>query len=206
MSTFVAIPCMDMLHTAFFRSVIGMHVVRDVRFGTSCSSLIYDARNQLVNQAIEEGHDRILWLDSDMIFDPDMMEKMSADLDDGLDYVCGLFFKRKPPFKPCIFKGAGYTSEGSAELKPFVEFYEDYPKEQIFEVAASGFGAVMMKTEIAKKVREKFGVPFAPLIGFGEDLSFCLKMREFGYKLHCDSRIKVKHIAQVAIDESGVCI
>ena len=205
MSIFVAIPCMDMLHTAFFRSVIGMHVVDNVRFGTSCSSLIYDARNALVNQAIDEGHDRILWLDSDMIFEPDLMELMAADLDDGLDYVCGLFFKRKPPFTPCIFKEAGYVPEGE-QLKPFVEFYEDYPKDQIFEVKASGFGAVMMKTEAAKKVRNKYGVPFSPLIGFGEDLSFCLKMRELGYKLHCDSRIKVKHIANVAIDESGVCI
>lgn len=205
MSTFIAIPCMDMLHTGFFRSVIGMHMIDNVRIGTSCSSLIYDARNALVTQAIDEGHDRILWLDSDMIFDTDIMEKLSADLDAGYDYVSALCFKRKPPFSPCVYKEIGYTAEGQ-ELRPFAHCYEDYPKDQIFEVDASGLGCVMMKTEVVKKVRDKFGLPFSPVIGFGEDLSFCLRAKDLGIKKYCDSRVKIKHIANVAIDENGVCI
>lgn len=205
MSTFIAVPCMDTVHTGFFRSTLGMHLTGDIRFGTSCSSLIYDARNQLALQAINEGHDRILWLDSDMVFDSDLLDRLSADMDEGCDFVSGLYFKRKPPFDPCIYKTCGYTAEGQ-ELKPFADIYKDYPKDQLFEIAGCGFGGVLMKTEVVKKIRDKFGLPFSPLIGFGEDLSFCLRMREFDIKAYCDTRVKMKHIAQIAIDENGVCI
>ena len=40
MKTLIAIPCMDMVHTQFMKSVIEMNRVDDTRFAISCSSLI----------------------------------------------------------------------------------------------------------------------------------------------------------------------
>ena len=37
---------------------------------------------------------------------------------------------------------------------------------------------------------------------FGEDISFCIRARELGYKLICDPRIKVSHIGRSVINET----
>ena len=41
----------------------------------------------------------------------------------------------------------------------------------------------------------------SPIAGFGEDLSFCRKCDELEIPMHCDSRIKVGHIAQTVVTE-----
>ena len=56
MKILVAMPCMDMVHTTFFKSVIAMERIGEVRFSLTCSSLIYDARNTLAKQEIGRAH------------------------------------------------------------------------------------------------------------------------------------------------------
>lgn len=203
MKTLIAIPCMDMVHTNFLKSILGMRKVGEVQFQISCSSLIYDARNGLVKRAIEGNFDRILWLDSDMDFDPDLMERLSADMDEGREYVTALFFKRKAPVKPCIYSELAYMrNPDNGNLTPIAVCLEDYPQDQIFEVAASGMAATMMTVDLAKRVQEKFGQPFSPQLGFGEDLSFCGRAKQVGARMWCDSRIKVGHVGMGVISES----
>ena len=69
----------------------------------------------------------------------------------------------------------------------------------LFEIAGSGFGAVMMTTDL---IRRCGGQPFFPVAGFGEDFSFCLRAREAGAKLYCDGRIKLDHIGVSAYNEA----
>lgn len=203
MSTLIAIPCMDMIHTPFFQSTLALKLNDDVSFGISSGSLIYDARNSLAQRAVQEGHDRILWLDSDMIFGSDFLEKLTEDMDEGMDFVSALYFKRRNPIRPVIFKDYGFKQEGENILSAYATYYEDYPKDSVFEIAACGFGGVMMKTELVKKVQAEFGAPFAPHPGFGEDLSFCLRARQLGAKLYCDSRIKMGHVALSVVTEEA---
>ena len=203
MKTLIAIPCMDMVHTNFLKSILGMRKVGEVQFQISCSSLIYDARNGLVKRAIEGGFDRILWLDSDMDFDPDLMERLSADMADGREYVTALFFKRKAPVKPCIYSELAYMrNPDNGNLTPIAVCLEDYPQDQLFEIAASGMAATMMTVDLARRVQEKFGQPFSPQLGFGEDLSFCGRAKQVGARMWCDSRIKVGHVGMGVISES----
>ena len=42
---------------------------------------------------------------------------------------------------------------------------------------------------------------FAPIPGYGEDVSFCLRARKAGFRLWCDSRIKIGHIASTTVTE-----
>ena len=74
MKLIIAVPCMDMVHTLFFRSFAGLRLPHGSEVVISTSSLIYDARNQLARKAVEGGYDRVLWLDSDMVFNPDMVD------------------------------------------------------------------------------------------------------------------------------------
>ena len=202
MRTLIAIPCMDMMHTPFVISLTGLQVKGEIKFAYSASSLVYDSRNGLARKAICEKFDRVLWLDSDMQFNPDLFRKLSDDLDAGRDFVSGLYFIRKPPYKPVIFKRAGYEHVGQG-VKPIADTMYEYPKDSVFEVAAAGFGGVMMNVSLLEEVEKAYGLPFSPIMGFGEDISFCLRVQELGKKMYCDSSVKMGHVGQFVYDEDS---
>ena len=202
MRTLIALPCMDMVHTVFLKALMGMDRVGDTHFSISCSSLVYDARNTLAKQAVIEGFDRVLWLDSDMDFSPDLLKRLSADMDEGREMVSGLYFKRKAPVKPVIYKELGFWRDKEKdEVTPIAIPYEDYPKDDIFTIAGCGFGGCLVSVDLIKRVGDKFGLPFSPLMGFGEDLSFCSRVSQLGVEMYCDSRVKMGHVGLGTITE-----
>ena len=194
MKTMIAVPCMDMMPSLFVASLMALKVVGDPcekYFGMN--SLIYDTRNKIAKHAIENDIERVLWLDSDMEFERDLMERLSAWIDYGLDFISGIYVTRKEPIRPTIFKGMEIrdTPEGRKAIAPT---YEDYPESEVFEIDACGFGVVMTTVKLLKDVTEAYGLPFTPVFGYGEDLSFCMRARELGYKIWCDSSITAGHV------------
>lgn len=203
MKTMIAIPCMDMVHTEFMKSLLKMNRPGESNFVISCSSLIYDARNTMARMAIKNGFDRVLWLDSDMTFDPDLMERLSARLDEGKEFVSGIYFTRKAPVRPVLYKECCFVDMGDGAVMPRAVWYDDYPKDSLFKVEGTGFGCVMMTTELIKKVYDRFGLPFSPMLGFGEDLSFCARATELGAELWADSSIKCGHMGMWPVTEDA---
>lgn len=196
--TLIAIPCLDAVPTPFLRSALRLRRVGEPGIYLTSSSLVYDARNILADKAVKEGYDRVLWLDSDMVFEPDLMERLSADMDEGREFVSGLYFSRKPPVIPVVYAAVGQDKE-THEAAAIPRF--DYPEDTIFDVAAAGFGACMMTTDLLRRVKDEFGLPFSPILGFGEDLSFCMRATQLGAKLYCDSRVKLGHVASTIVTE-----
>ena len=192
--TLIAIPCMDMLPVGFFTSMMNLRKPEGTSYAPFSNCLIYDSRNTFVVNAIEGGFDRILWLDSDMVFEPDLLERLSADMDSGLEFVSALAFKRRIPTGPTIYKELVYDRRDDGTLKVKAEPYKDYPKDELFEIAGSGFGAVMTSTDLLKRVWDTYGPPFDPMTQIGEDLACCWRVKQIGCKMYCDSRVKVGHI------------
>lgn len=199
MRTLVCIPCMDFVDTDFMRSLLGMRPAGEVSFAVTKSSLIYDARNILAVQAITGGFDRTLWLDSDMVFEPDLMERLSKHLDDGADLASGLYFTRTAKTRPVIYEGCG-VFEVDGKKQNVAVVYEDYP-DGVFEIEACGFGGVMVSVKLLNDVRERFGHLFSPISGFGEDLSFCMRAKVLNAKMVCDSTVKMGHIGSKIVTE-----
>lgn len=194
MRILVAIPCMEMVHSLFAKSLLGMRRVDgELQFGFSSCSLVYDSRNGLTKKAISEGFDYVLWLDSDMDFPPDILEKLIEDAKEGRNYISALYVKRKLPVMPIVYKELGYYQSDEG-VTPVAIPYLDYPEDSIFEIEGSGFGGCLTSVELLKKVAEKHGAPFSPILGFGEDLSFCFRVKDVGEKMYCDSRVKLGHI------------
>ena len=189
---------MQTIPTRFFMNTIPLRRVGDAKIGTTQCTIINDARNEFVSRAIVGEYDRVLWIDSDMVFEPDLMERLSADMDEGMEYVCGLYFKRVFPTAPVIYKELRQSAmPGILEAVT----YKDYPKDSIFEIEGSGFGAVMTTTRILKAAWDKYGPPFYQVANLGEDLSFCWRLKEMGVKMYCDSSVKCGHIGQFVFDE-----
>lgn len=201
MSIYVAIPCGDSVNTEFMKYLLALHASKGTAYGITVATLIYDARNTLAQAAMDSECDKMLWLDSDMTFDSDIIERLSADIDEGREFVSGLYFTRKNPIKPVIFKNTGYKTLPDGMKESYAGFYMDYPRDEIFEIEAAGFGICMMTVDLLKKVYENYGAPFAPMTGFGEDISFCKRCRELGIPLYCDSRIKAGHIGTTVVTE-----
>lgn len=203
MRTLIGIPCMDMMHTKFVASLVGLKMGDDyeVRFGAS--SLVYDTRNQLLQYALDNNFDRFIQFDSDMFFAPYVLEFLQKDLDQGLGIVTGLCFKRKPPYTPAIFDICDLETLEDKKLRPIAHCFYDYPVDSLFEVSACGGACVAMDMEAARKIVDKFGrYLYMPIGGFGEDLSFCLRARSAGQKIYCDSRIKLGHVGDYVYDEN----
>lgn len=189
-----------MTHTRFMLNLMGLKRTADTKISITVASLIYDSRNSMAQKAMEGGFDRLMFLDSDMQFSPDLLERLSADMDSGLDYVSALCFMRMIPTKPCVYKNVTY-GKNDFGIYHTCDSMLDYPKNQLFEVEASGFGAVMMNTRLIEQVAKNYGMPFSPMMGFGEDISFCWKAKQLGAKLYCDSRIKVGHLGTYCYGE-----
>ena len=199
--TLIAIPCMETVHVDFVRSLLAIQHVGEVASVLMPNSLIYDARNSIAQNAIRSGFDRVLWLDSDITFEPDTLVKLSADMDNGLDYVSGLYFMRTLPTKPVVYSELIYEVTDN-EAKAGAINFMNYPKETLFQCAGSGFGCVLTSTLLLKALVEKYGAPFTPFMGMGEDLAFCLRAEKEGFKMYCDSRVKCGHKMSMTVDES----
>lgn len=198
----IAIPCLAKIDTAFVQSLINLDKTGlEVAVQFVEGSLVYDARNILANIAIKAGFDQVLWVDSDMILERDTLKRLNARMDEGRDFVAALAFRRRPPHIPVIYSQIAMMEDAEGRRVPSITAYEDYPENDVFDVAGSGFGCVMTSVELLRKVRDEYGLPFSPRVGFGEDISFCMMAHEVGTTLWCDSSVKVKHIGTILIDE-----
>ena len=195
MKTMIAIPCMDFVQTEFAQSLVALKPVGQIRHAFLASSLVYKSRTDLSLMAIAEKADYVLWLDSDMIFPPELLVDLMDDMA-GRDIVSGICHMRRPPYTPVLYKK---LRQGFTPAENESEKLLDYPKDGPFKVEGCGFGCVMMKTEVLQSVVDKYHELFAPLPGYGEDLSFCIRARGCGYDIWADPKIQVGHKASTIV-------
>lgn len=195
MKVFIAIPSLENVPALFCQSLALLKRAGDTVVGFEVGSLVYNARNNLARQAIKSEADFVLWLDSDMVFGPDLLQRMlKVCQDEHIDFLTGLCFRRKPPYTPCLFdrlekvdKGASYTALMSVP-------------DGRFNVGGCGFAGVLMSTDVLLSVAAKFnGRMFDPMDGFGEDVSFCWRARQCGYDIWCDSEIELGHVGNCIV-------
>lgn len=192
----IAVPCMDQLPAQFAHSLATLtsYGIEDVEISVwfNLGSLIYTSRDEIAKRALMDEADLVMWFDSDMVFNADTLKRMLAFIEAGHDMVTGVYYRRKPPFSPTIFKTMDINlKDQTAEWEEF-----DVVPEGPFEVGACGFGCVLMKTEIFVAVFAKFGYMFTPIGNVGEDIAFCWRARQCGYKIIADPSISLGHVGQ----------
>ena len=197
----IAVPCMDMVSARFAQCLSTLKKVGKCTVSFLIGSLVYDSRNKLAVMALEMEADYILWLDSDMVFKPDTLERMIKVLDENpeIDVLSGLYFRRGAPFTPVLFSKLEIGEDGLLVFEDQTEI----PDER-FEIAGCGFGCVLMRTDLLIDIaaKEGGGVWFTPLANAGEDCAFCIRARREGYKIVCDPSIALGHMGYAAITRS----
>jgi len=148
-------------------------------------SLVYIARETAAKTFLEGNYDALLFVDSDMVCPVDLLVRLvEADK----DIVSGLAFKRSPPYDPCIF---------SKCERGDTQFWHNYPK-GLIEIQGVGMACTLIKRKVFEAVPQPW---FFPEPNIGEDLAFCIRAREAGYKIYCDTNLICGHVGNFVVTE-----
>lgn len=148
-------------------------------------------RNYIWNEMLldKENGSHLLWIDSDIVFEPEDVATIEQDLET-YDLVTGLYMLKAWDWKPAIFKKIGKDYE-------FTEMQEG-----IFEVEGCGNAFLGISKRVINDER-LIKTPYSRItegdITHGEDISFIQRCRQLGYKLYCDSSIRVGHLKTEAL-------
>lgn len=192
MRLLIAVPTTDYIHADFVKSLIGLttelnrqRVAYDVEI--AAGTLVYIARNRLACKAVNEGYTHVLWLDSDMVFNAQVVDDL---LFCEKEMVCGAFVSRRPPCGPCVY---------SSIKQGHVEKVKGFGTEP-FRVDGCGFACVLTAVGLLKDVMLKFGNQcFTPTEYYGEDLAFCWRVKAIGREIWCEPTVRPGHIAHVPV-------
>ena len=145
------------------------------------STYLPDARNLVHEQFLERSKNEFLWmLDSDVIPPPGIVEKLLGHMKRKDVRIVGGWYKiKQEPSLPVVYEDDGFDDRGIAQ-------YRQYGNNEVgtgLEVVdAAGAGCWMVHRSVAEAIGKK---PFHMEEG-GEDLLFCRKVREAGFKLWID--------------------
>lgn len=192
----IAVPCMDSVAAQFSQALAMLEKEGHCLVSFVIGSLIYNSRNDLAKQALHYECDYILWLDSDMVFPPETLKYLLKEMDEtGADMISGLYFRRCAPFSPVAFD--------TLEIKDGKASWTDYTGELtgMHEVGGVGFGCVLQKTGMLLDMAATYGDFFGPIANVGEDLAFCWRARQLGYKIMLDCNLKLGHVGHTVFTQ-----
>lgn len=157
------------------------------------------AREKLVQEAIKGDMDFIFMFDDDMVLPIDTVEFLLRDMEEHqeMDVVSPLAFMRNPPHYAVIYTTIEGYDQGSHQPYFINNFVKNYPKNKLVECDAVGFGAVLIRMSMVKKLKPPY---FFSTTGSGEDIYFCMKSRqEVGARIFMDTRVKLGHLSKPPI-------
>jgi hypothetical protein len=146
------------------------------------------ARERLAEEAVSRDMDYLFMIDDDMITESNIFECLYRH---DVDIVAALAFTRSYPHSPVIYRlDKGY--DPITKSKYYVNYTAfDYPENTLVQCDAVGFGAVLIKCDVLRKMKKPW---FMSTAGSGEDIHFCHKASEDGFKIFMDTSVKMGHI------------
>ena len=157
------------------------------------------ARNEIASKAILDGFQETIWIDSDIGFHPDAIERLRAY---DLPMVCGVYAKKgKRELAISVLPGTeqmGFGKNGG-----------------LHEVQYAATGFLFVRRQVYLDIQFRLGLPicnehfgadiipyFMPLVRpqreghwyLGEDYAFCERARQAGYKIMADTTIRLWHV------------
>lgn len=157
------------------------------------------ARNRLASEALADGFDELMWIDSDIAFEPQSVQRLRSH---GLPIVCGLYPKKADrEWASQLLPGQGPITlgEGGGTI----------------EVLYAATGFLLVRRQVFQEVQRQQQLPscfwrgkvptvpyFLPMVVpsgdghvyLGEDFAFCERVRRSGFPIFADTSIRLQHI------------
>ncbi len=170
----------------------------------ACHVAIDMGRSQMASEALTEGFDEQMWIDADIGFSADDVDRLREHRE---SFVCGVYPKRGTPELAC------HAKAGTKELV----FGETGG---LVEMTYVGMGFCLIRREVFEDTRTKHALPtcgmrtnkpffpyFQPLViphpddpsdhwYLAEDYAFCERARAAGHPVFADTRVRLFHIGR----------
>jgi hypothetical protein len=157
------------------------------------------ARNQMATDALARGFDELMWIDSDIAFLPEDVERLRGH---GLPFTCGIYPKKGPRQLACEFLPGTAAVEfgrtgGPLDIR-YCGFGFTHTRRAVYERVAAQLGLPVCN--------QRFGSPmvpyFAPMVigepagawVLGEDYAFCERARRCGIPVVADTTVRLWHV------------
>jgi hypothetical protein len=172
---------------------------------------IDQGRNQMATDALIDGFDETMWIDSDVEFHPDSLDQLRAH---GLPICCGVYPQKGRRALAChVLPGTPQMTFGKAG--------------GLNELLYAGAGFLHVRRHVYLTVQhklnllmtnERFGSPmipyFQPLLHptedgtwyLAEDYAFCERARQCGFKIVADTSVRLWHVGNYTYgwEDSGL--
>jgi hypothetical protein len=178
---------------------------------------IPEARNEAVAMflADERASPWLLWLDTDMGFEPDLLEALLEVADPVARPVVGALcwaFKPSGPDglggllrRPVATLYGWHEDETRAGFRPL----EGWPAGAVVPVAATGSAAVVIHRSVLERIAERHGPVWYDRIKhpkasvpFGEDLSFCVRAHAVGAPVFVHTGVPTSHLKALHLTDT----
>ncbi|MFE7094621.1 glycosyltransferase family 2 protein [Streptomyces erythrochromogenes] len=200
----------DQLHDARIVGTAGPLMI-------SCGSgSLVESRNLAVSRWLDETPYEWLWfVDTDMGFDPDTVDRLVHAADPATRPVVGaLCFAarethhdgmggRRITAVPTLYRPA-HDPQGNVGFTTLF----DYPENTLLQVAGTGAACLLIHRSAAEKIRAEHGDVWFDRVRYGdgrwvsEDLSFCWRLGALGLPVFVHTGVKTTHHKQVWLSEA----
>lgn len=137
-------------------------------------------RTWLTAQAVKAQCTHILFLDDDMVYEPDSLERLLAH---DKEIVGAKYHNRR-------------GGENGGEV---IEYLDEKSDTDLFKCNALGGGLLLVKTGVFIKTPQPwfwYKINESGMVTMSNDWFFCEKARESGYEIWCDPTLKPGHIGK----------
>lgn len=158
----------------------------DIHLNFRKGTYVHELRNQIVKDALDKQADYLMFLDSDLSFQPDGIYKL---LQHNKDVVGGIYNMKELPLVSTVKLADenGNLKKVDGALIP----------DTLFECYAVPTGFMLIKLDAIKDMKNPFEFAYddeGELVG--EDVNFCRKLHNKGLSVWCDPTIKIGHIGE----------
>lgn len=193
-----------MMNMMAYDKTVGLNIFTAMPYGVSCNgpNSLVEGRNLAVEHFLNKtGAEWLMFIDTDMGFQPDAVERLLLAADPvERPVVGGLCFALKhikPDGRggfnvlpvPTLFERAK-NEQGIGFANRFI-----YPPDTLVKVAGTGTAFLLIHRSVLEKIgRGWFDLrQYADGTVVSEDLSFCWRLGELGIPVHIDTRVKITH-------------
>lgn len=156
-----------------------------------------EARNVMVRDGLKWGADFFLHLDDDMLPPPDLASQLIAR---DVDIIAALYFQRRYPYLSTILR---YDAEGY-----LCTLNGGIAHTGVLSLDAVGLGCMLVKADVYKRLEAPWYLyndwrlelkRSNPMEMITEDVAFCVRAKQAGFGVYCDTNIVVPHCSDELI-------
>jgi len=143
---------------------------------------LWKARQILWDMARYSKADRMVFLGEDIVIQPDTLIKHAEAK---YDIYSALYFEREAPYRPMVFKLDNNLIWTAGEIKI---------DKEVKVVEGVGLDCCSISRNVLNRLTSNVFVPYHQATG--DDLSFCLRVKQAGFNIYVDTNHIVGHVEQ----------